>query len=43
MQEENSDIFYAIPWSHGTIGFVTAVTIPLIPAKRFDQFLVIDV
>jgi delta24-sterol reductase len=33
-REENSDLFYAIPWSHGTLGFVTAVKIPLIPAKR---------
>lgn len=23
-REENSDLFYAVPWSYGTLGFLTA-------------------
>jgi len=34
-RDENPDLFYAIPWSHGTLGFVTAVKMPLIPAKKY--------
>ena len=34
-KDENSDLFYSIPWSHGTLGFLTAVKIPLIPAKIY--------
>jgi delta24-sterol reductase len=28
--EENSDMFYALPWSHGTIGFLVAAEIEVI-------------
>lgn len=34
-RDENSDLFYAIPWSYGTLGFLTAVEIKLIPAKKY--------
>ena len=32
-REENSDLFYAIPWSYGTLRFLTAVDIMIIPFK----------
>ncbi|XP_021966080.2 delta(24)-sterol reductase [Folsomia candida] len=32
---ENSDLFYAMPGSYGTIGFLTAATIRLIKAEKF--------
>jgi delta24-sterol reductase len=31
---QNSDLFYAIPWSHGTLGFVVAVELDIIPCKK---------
>ncbi|KAK4014273.1 hypothetical protein OUZ56_026805 [Daphnia magna] len=34
-KEENSDLYYAIPWSYGTLGFLTAVEIEIIPALQF--------
>ncbi|XP_021960340.2 delta(24)-sterol reductase isoform X2 [Folsomia candida] len=36
-EENDPDLFHAIPGSYGTIGFLTAVTFPLIRAKRFVQ------
>ena len=33
--EENSDLFYSVPWSYGTLGILTAVEIRLIPAKKY--------
>jgi len=33
--DENPDLFYAIPWSHGTIGFLVAAEIRIIPAKPY--------
>lgn len=33
-REENPDIFYAIPWSHGTLGFLTAVKLKILPATK---------
>ena len=32
---ENSDLFYAIPWSYGTLGFLVSVEIEIIPCKRY--------
>jgi delta24-sterol reductase len=32
---ENPDLYYAIPGSYGTLGFVVAVAIRLIPAKKY--------
>jgi delta24-sterol reductase len=32
---ENADLFYSIPWSHGTLGFLVAAELRIIPAKRF--------
>ncbi|TRY72249.1 hypothetical protein TCAL_03144 [Tigriopus californicus] len=34
-EAENSDLFHAVPWSYGTLGFLTATKIKIIPAKRF--------
>ncbi|XP_077290094.1 delta(24)-sterol reductase-like isoform X2 [Arctopsyche grandis] len=34
-KDENSDLFYSVPWSHGTLGFLTAVELKIVPAKRF--------
>lgn len=31
---ENSDLFYAVPWSYGTLGFLTAVEIKILPATK---------
>jgi hypothetical protein len=35
--EENSDLYYSIPWSHGTLGFVVSVQLKIIPSKQFVQ------
>lgn len=32
---ENRDLFDALPWSYGTLGFLTAVTIRVVPCKPF--------
>ncbi|XP_020896421.1 delta(24)-sterol reductase isoform X2 [Exaiptasia diaphana] len=34
-KEENTDLFYSIPWSHGTLGFLVAAEIKIIPAKKY--------
>ncbi|XP_055295777.1 delta(24)-sterol reductase-like [Sitodiplosis mosellana] len=34
-REENSDLFHAIPWSMGTLGFLTAVELEIIPATKY--------
>ncbi|OGT34925.1 MAG: hypothetical protein A3F11_06105 [Gammaproteobacteria bacterium RIFCSPHIGHO2_12_FULL_37_14] len=30
---ENEDLFYALPWSHGTLGFLVAIELKIIPVK----------
>jgi delta24-sterol reductase len=32
---ENPDLFYALPWSYGAHGFLTAVELPIIPSKPY--------
>jgi len=32
---ENEDLFYAVPWSHGTLGFLVAAELQIIPAKKY--------
>eukprot|EP01125_Pyxidicula_operculata_P021368 TRINITY_DN8190_c0_g1_i1.p1 TRINITY_DN8190_c0_g1~~TRINITY_DN8190_c0_g1_i1.p1 ORF type:complete len:537 (-),score=125.77 TRINITY_DN8190_c0_g1_i1:354-1964(-) len=32
---ENPDLYYAIPWSHGTIGFLVAAEIRIQPVKQY--------
>lgn len=34
-QEENSDLFHAVPWSCGTLGFLVAAEIKIVPAKSW--------
>lgn len=34
-KDENPDLYYAIPSSYGTLGFITAVKIKMIPAKKY--------
>ncbi|XP_043941436.1 delta(24)-sterol reductase [Protopterus annectens] len=34
---ENSELFYAVPWSCGTLGFLVAAEIKIIPAKKYVQ------
>lgn len=34
---ENPELFYTIPWSYGTIGFLVAAEIMMVPAKPFVQ------
>lgn len=31
---ENVDLFYAVPWSYGTLGFLTAAEIKIVPATK---------
>lgn len=33
-REENPDLFHAVPWSYGTLGFLTAVEIKILPATK---------
>jgi len=32
---ENPDLFYSVPWSYGTLGFLASVEIQIVPAKPF--------
>ncbi|EDO36241.1 predicted protein [Nematostella vectensis] len=34
-KKENEHLFYSIPWSHGTLGFLVAAEIIIIPAKKY--------
>ena len=34
-EEEDPDLFYSVPWSYGTLGFLVSVEIMIIPSKRF--------
>ena len=34
-QEENSDLFHAVPWSCGSLGFLVAAEIKIVPAKSW--------
>lgn len=34
-KENDSDLFYAIPWCHGTLGFLVSVEIDIVPAQKF--------
>ncbi len=36
-KDENAELFYSVPWSYGTLGFLTSVKIKIIPSKRFVQ------
>jgi len=32
---ENPELFYNVPWSHGTLGFLVAAELRIIPAKKY--------
>ncbi len=32
---ENSELFHLIPWSHGTLGFLVAAELKIIPARQY--------
>ncbi|XP_026883717.2 delta(24)-sterol reductase [Electrophorus electricus] len=34
-EKENSDLFYSVPWSCGTLGFLVAAEIRIIPARKW--------
>lgn len=34
-EKDNPDLFYAIPWSYGTLGFLVSVEIQIVPAKKY--------
>ncbi|PNF18142.1 Delta(24)-sterol reductase [Cryptotermes secundus] len=34
-KESDPDLFYAVPWSYGTLGFLTAAVIRIIPAQKY--------
>jgi len=34
-RENNPELFYALPWSHGTLGFLVAVELEIIPIKPY--------
>ncbi|MCF7971735.1 MAG: FAD-binding protein [Methylococcaceae bacterium] len=36
-KEENSELFYAIPWSYGSLGFLVCAEIKIIPSKDYVQ------
>lgn len=34
-ETERPDLFYAVPWSYGTLGFLVSAEIKIIPSKKF--------
>jgi delta24-sterol reductase len=32
---ENADLYYLIPWSHGTLGFLVSAELKIIPARKY--------
>jgi delta24-sterol reductase len=34
-KDENADLFYGLPWSHGTLGFLVAAELKIVPAKKY--------
>ena len=38
-RQDNSDLFYAIPWSYGTLGFLTSVDLMIIPFKPYIKLV----
>jgi delta24-sterol reductase len=40
---ENSDLYYALPWSHGSLGFLTALELQIIPVKPYIHMKYIPV
>ena len=36
-KDNEPDLFSAVPWSYGTLGFLASVEIDIVPSKRFVQ------
>lgn len=34
-RSQNADLFHALPWSHGTLGFLVAVELKVVPVKPY--------
>nr|KAG5709593.1 hypothetical protein BaRGS_001643 [Batillaria attramentaria] len=34
-KDENPDLFYSVPWSYGTLGFLVSAEIRIVPAKKY--------
>ncbi|XP_071799602.1 delta(24)-sterol reductase-like [Asterias amurensis] len=34
-KDEHPDLFHAVPWSYGTLGFLVAAEIQIVPAKKY--------
>jgi len=37
---EYSDLYYCLPWSHGTLGFLVALELQIVPVKVSFLFIV---
>lgn len=35
LQDENSELFYSVPWSYGTLGFLVSADLKIVPAKKY--------
>jgi len=35
LQDNDPDLFYAVPWSYGTLGFLVSAEIQIVPAKKY--------
>lgn len=35
VQDENPDMFYSVPWSYGTLGFLVSAELKIIRAKKY--------
>lgn len=42
-KEENPELFSMIPWSYGTFGFLTAVELKMVPAKKYVRLKYIPI
>lgn len=40
---EHSDLYYTLPWSHGSLGFLTALELQIVPAKPYVHMKYIPV
>ena len=34
-KDHNAELFYAVPWSHGSLGFLVEAEIKIVPAKKY--------
>ncbi|MFT3923416.1 MAG: FAD-binding oxidoreductase [Myxococcales bacterium] len=41
--QEHADLFYALPWSYGGLGMLTAVELPIIPCKPYVKLTYVPV